>query len=262
MSESFILRDRDDTVLVRDPKPEPRWKPALHSGAEVEPFRTRWRGGRLYIPDDRELLRRVYKSGFDLQRYERPKLFLRQTGDQLVSARDRHGLLCLNNVHILASKTGPPIDLRFLCGLLLSETMQRYYQAIALEAGRPLAQVDLATVRTLPYPCDANGAPYGICLEPQQELQIAQQIGERIDAALEARRTGEVVSILREAIGYEQVGRVLVTAAICRLVEILENQRDPASGEETKTALDIGIALLFGIDMDTSVPEAGTPAEV
>jgi len=132
---------------------------ALHSGAEVEPFRVRWRGGAVYIPENRDDLRKIYKSGFDLDRYRGEKVLLRQTGDRLVAARDRSGLFCLNNVHILTAGVSPRVDLRFLCGLLMSESVQRYYQIVALETGRPLAQVDLVTLQTLPFPCDRSGCP-------------------------------------------------------------------------------------------------------
>jgi hypothetical protein len=81
---AFILKDRRGQVVHRDPDPKDRWSAALHSGAEVEPFRARWRGGAVYIPEDRGELRGITKSGFDL---EGDRVLLRQA-DVAWSSRD------------------------------------------------------------------------------------------------------------------------------------------------------------------------------
>lgn len=254
----FVLRDRSDDVLVRDPNPGPRWKRALHSGAEVGPFAVKWRGGTLYIPEQYDLLRKIYKSGFALDRYAGPKVFLRQTGDRLVAARDSEGLLCLNNVHILTSLEDTRIDMRFLCGLLLSETIQNYYQAIALEAGRPLAQVDLATVRTLPYPCDLGYAPYGEQAVDPEALYLAESVADSIDQTFTQDASSDPVhpvladSVLAQSPAdtdeISRQKRIKATAFVCRVVEILEGASSPAPKRETRKLLDSAVRVLFGLD--------------
>jgi hypothetical protein len=251
----YVLRDRSDDVLIRDPNPGDRWRAALHSGAEVDPFHVRWRGGALYIPEQHDLRRKIYKSGFDLERYAGPKVFLRQTGDHLVAARDGKGLFCLNNVHILTARDDPKIDMRFLCGFLLSDAVQRYYQAIALEAGRPLAQVDLATVRTLPFACDLDGVPYGELPESGESGRVKDDAFRMVDQAVSDRQSDRLLaSVLRSVRdpgwqGSGEVDRIQVTAIICRIVEILEDGRGQAAARhEARELLDRVVEIMFGLD--------------
>jgi methylase of polypeptide subunit release factors len=243
----FVLLDRSGKEILRDAAAGRRWRPALHSGAEVEAFRTRWRGGTLYVPEDYEILRKVYKSGFDIERYAGPKVLLRQTGDRMVAARDLRGFLCLNNVHILTVRDDADVDLRFVCGLLLSETMQRYYQVIALEAGRPLAQVDLVTVRSLPYPCDRSGEPFGQALPPSRLPRAAAAVVRAMEDGVRGRRTADALDPVERALGGERDGgvRAIATAAVCRLVEILESEPAPETDRTARETLDGVIALLF-----------------
>lgn len=244
---AFVLRDRDGQEIVRDAATGRRWRSALHSGAEVEEFHTRWRGGTLYVPDDYETLRKVYKSGFDIERYASSKILLRQTGDRMVASRDLRGLLCLNNVHILTARDDADIDLRFVCGLLLSETMQRYYQVIALEAGRPLAQVDLVTVRSLPYPCDRIGEPFGQILPPSRMPRAAGAVLRAMEEGVRGHRTADALDPVERSLSGSRDGgaRAVATAAVCRLVEILEGEPSPELASSAREALDGVIALLF-----------------
>lgn len=234
----FVLGNRQGAIVFRDPDPAGRWLPALQSGAEVEPYKARWRGGALYIPADRDGLRKVYKSGFDLERYAGSKLFLRQTGDRLVAARDLRNFYCLNNVHILSARSDPGIDLRFLCGLLMSDPIQRYYQIVALEAGRPLAQVDLATVETLPVPCDAGGAPYGSGTAARAG-DSRDDLRRRIADIVDAGRAVPVADLARDA--------DLAGGLVCRLVERLEETEDEQSRRALQETLDRVIYALFGM---------------
>ncbi|MBD3163294.1 MAG: N-6 DNA methylase [Candidatus Eisenbacteria bacterium] len=250
--ETFVLRDRSGVTQYRDPNPARSWKPALHSGAEVEPFLVRWKGGRLYVPDDPERLRTVYKSGFDLRRYVQSKILLRQTGDRLIAARDTTGFFCLNNVHILNSGEQPEVDLRFVCGLLMSEPIQSYYQAVALETGRPLAQVDLATLRTLPYPSDRRGDPYGRVIAPADRDARAAEAEELVDPALQRGEPEPIFRAMRAARAAGDTDRI--TAAVARVVEILEEEAPEIDGDGAKRALDGAMRALFGMDENGRSP--------
>ncbi|MFB3909757.1 MAG: Eco57I restriction-modification methylase domain-containing protein [Candidatus Eisenbacteria bacterium] len=282
----FVLRDRAGRLILSDPDPSGRWRPALRSGSEVEPFRTRWRGGMLYVPDDHETLRKVYKSGFDLERYAADKVLLRQTGDRLVAARDDTGLLCLNNVHILGSRGSPPIDPRFLCGLLMSEPMERYYQIIALEAGRPLAQVDLVTVQSLPYPADPSGAPYGaVPRSGGKGSRGGAKVAARVEELLRAGKADGVIALLERSLGGSGAGvggagavgdgageaggatsssaagsggssdakaRDEATILVATIVTFLETAEEPAARKTGTDALDGSIRLLFRVPQANS----------
>ncbi len=136
------LRGRDS--IVADARRGPCWRPGIDSGADVQPYRVRYRGKFLNFDP------RVLKSGFRDARYEAPKLLLRQTGDSLVCAYDADGLYCLNNVHVGNAKAGG-LDVRLVAAILNSALMNRYYRLISLEAGRALAQIDLDVVEDLPF---------------------------------------------------------------------------------------------------------------
>jgi methylase of polypeptide subunit release factors len=250
----FVLHDRAKRIVLRDPDPSTRWRPALHSGAEVEPFQVRWRGGCVYVPDDRDTRRLVYKSGFDVERYLGPKLFLRQTGDRIVAAREDQGLFCLNNVHILTPCGAQTIELRFLLGLLMSAPMQRYYQIVALEAGRPLAQVDLATVRTLPYPCDLDGEPYGQAIHPSRDTRsVIALFHHRMEESLTSGRIDDIIHIAHDAdIEMDGMGGVIsrrdrTTLTIAHLVAVLERSEETPGTPAAHRALDRLVGVLFGL---------------
>jgi hypothetical protein len=91
----------------------------------------------------------VIKSGLGKVDYQQKKLLIRQTGDRIVSAVDRNGLLVLNNIHVGIAKHNN-VNLESLSEYLNSNEMCLYYQAVTLEANRPMAQTDLETLRELP----------------------------------------------------------------------------------------------------------------
>jgi hypothetical protein len=175
------------------------WRPALLGGSEVTPFTLRWRGGYLYWPGDREALPAVYKSGFDQARYEGVKLFLRQTGDRLIAAVDREGLLCLNNLHLVGSRPVPGIPPAVLGAILLSGPIQHAYRISSLESSRPLAQVDLKIVEELPYPADAAGLPAGAAPLPSRSTPAGRRLLRRIERGLSEPATGDLLSLAEAA---------------------------------------------------------------
>src|SRR5262249_3149201 len=81
-------------AIVAESRRGPSWRPGSDSGADVLPYRARYRGKFLNFAPP------ALKSGFREARYDAPKLLLRQTGDALVAAYDPDGLYCLNNVHV------------------------------------------------------------------------------------------------------------------------------------------------------------------
>jgi hypothetical protein len=175
------------------------WRPALQGGGEVVPFAVRWHGGHLYWPGPRENLSAVYKSGFDLSRYEGTKVFLRQTGDRLIAAVDRDRLLCLNNLHLVGSRAQPGIPPAILVAMLLSGPVQRAYRISSLEVSRPLAQVDLEMVGELPYPSDAAGLPAGAGPLPLRSSPAGRRLLRRIERGLAEPDSGDLVALAETA---------------------------------------------------------------
>ena len=94
--------------------------------------------------------RGIYKSGYDVEKYENPKLFVNQTGYDLKACYDDRGFYCLNNLHI-AYPVHDHTDLRFYAALLNSRILNFYYKIMSMEHGRALAQTDIDFLLQLPH---------------------------------------------------------------------------------------------------------------
>ena len=234
----FVLRDRRGREVHQDLEATKRWQPALLSGSEVTPYRVEWQGGRVYLPEDRNQLSAIYKSGFDLERYRRPKVFLRQTGDHLVAALDRDGLLCMNNLHLLGGSEASGASPLLLLGLLMSRPIQRTYRIFALEGARPLAQVDLKTVESLPYPIDAEGSPVGAGPPPPRTHPKSRALIRVVDRAIEAGSADRLLEIAAKASrvasapfeGGPLTGRNVLTLLLLHLLE--RREREAGAGAD------------------------------
>ncbi|MCH8828456.1 MAG: Eco57I restriction-modification methylase domain-containing protein [Planctomycetes bacterium] len=162
-----------------------KWKRGLISGSQVKPFRVEWRGHYLHID-----CRLLFAGGWDAALIERPKILIRQTGDSLIAAVDTGKHYHLNNLHALIPFTAD-VSLPFLCAVLNSRMMNRYYHLITLEKGRALAQTDIETLDRLPigFPAD-------------ELVQRIEQLSLRPDV-LEARE--EIESLVENC--YDPDGR-------------------------------------------------------
>ncbi|MFC1513873.1 Eco57I restriction-modification methylase domain-containing protein [candidate division KSB1 bacterium] len=98
-----------------------------------------------YIKHDRKL----YKSGYDVEKYLNPKIFVNQTGYILKSCFDGMGFFCLNNIHV-----GYPVskeaEMRFYSALFNSKVLDFYYKTVSMESGRALAQTDIDILQNIP----------------------------------------------------------------------------------------------------------------
>jgi adenine-specific DNA-methyltransferase len=110
----------------------------------VTPYRVEWKGHYLHIDSDL-----LFAGGWDPSIVERPKIMIRQTGDSIIAAVDYDRLYHLNNTHSLAP-IGASVSLLYLCAVLNSRLMNRYYHLISLEKGRAMAQTDIETVDLIP----------------------------------------------------------------------------------------------------------------
>lgn len=107
------------------------------------------------------------------------KIVMRQTGDSLIAAIDRDKFLCMNNMHVLV-----PIDHRtdlyYYLGLLNSDLMNWYYQALNPEMGEALAEVKKTNVERLAVPPIPNAY--------QESISSAAKAIEKNILALRAAR--------------------------------------------------------------------------
>ncbi len=143
-SSGLIGRSGRESLIASGPETRYCGR-ALLSGRAVERFRVRYAGADTgWIDADPGKI----KSGLGNIDYRKPKLLLRQTGDELIAAVDREGFFCLNNLHVGIPKEGIPPE--FPEGLLNSRLLNRVYRILAGETGRALPQVDIDLVETLP----------------------------------------------------------------------------------------------------------------
>jgi hypothetical protein len=130
--------------IIADKQVEKSWKKGIISGAQVYPYMVKWEGHYLNI--DKKLL---WAGGWDSNIVENPKIMIRQTSDSLIAGIDMEGIYHLNNVHSL-SILKENISLEYICAILNSKLMNKFYQLISLERGRTMAQTDIDVLETLP----------------------------------------------------------------------------------------------------------------
>ena len=143
---SGIIGKYGKKSIIANTLPDERgmWKKGITSGKSIRTNeKIIWQ--HEYINCDPDLI----KSGLGKIDYQQPKILIRQTGDRIIAAVDRDKLIVLNNVHAAVSKTDS-LDLERLTAYLNSREMLLYYQAVTLENNRPMAQIDLETLRELP----------------------------------------------------------------------------------------------------------------
>jgi len=123
----------------------PTWKKGIISGSQVGEYSVEWKGHHINIR--RDLL---FAGGWNPAIIERPKIMIRQTGDSIIAGIDLNNLYHLNNVHSL-HLVDPSASLTYICVLLNSRLMNRYYHLVSLEHNRTMAQTDIETLELLPY---------------------------------------------------------------------------------------------------------------
>ncbi|BCT55303.1 Eco57I restriction-modification methylase domain-containing protein [Dehalococcoides mccartyi] len=162
----------------------PTWKKGIVSGGQVRRYCVEWKGHFLNI--DGNLL---FSGGWDKNIVENPKIMIRQTGDSIIAGIDLSNLYHLNNVHSL-HLTSTNVSLSYICALLNSRLMNRYYHLISLEYKRTMAQTDIETLELLPY------------REPDREiLQRIDSLFLRID---DIDSQNEIERILERVYGLDQ----------------------------------------------------------
>lgn len=129
---------------IQNPEPKEGYSLGITSGSEFGRYWIICRGNYLStIPNE-------IKSGLSSVDYKVPKLFLRQTGDSIITHLDEKGLLALNNAHIGNFLIPNLVCKKFILALLNSKLYTRIYQILSLEKGRAMAQIDIDFLELLP----------------------------------------------------------------------------------------------------------------
>ena len=196
-SSGLIGVDGQDTIVHRSQQND-KWLPGIISGSEVKRY--------CVCPDGYYILydKNHIKSGYDCVDYFSEKLLMRQTGDCLICAIDRSGLLALNNVHV-----GNLLDARhsllYIEALMNSSLLNFYYRAISLETGRAMAQTDIETLETLPIKDCADGQSGQIVRLAETMHSLCSQGREASGNAINAAELQECQDRINELV-YEIYG--------------------------------------------------------
>lgn len=174
---SGLIGKKGKNTIASDAKRSGMWLPGILSGGDVHRFIVQASGAYILFNKDH------IKSGYDCVDYAAPKLFLRQTGDSLICAYDATGLLCLNNVHVGNGKC-QNTNLKFICGLLNSKLLKFFYQAISLEVGRVMPQIDIESLDDMPIKQDQHIEPQIACLVDECITSLASEHQEKTGSAV------------------------------------------------------------------------------
>jgi adenine-specific DNA-methyltransferase len=85
-----------------------------------------------------------YGANFDAKE----KIVIRQTGDSLIAALDTDQFVCMNNMHVIHSKSNE-FNLKYILGLINSNLLNFYYHSLNPEKGEALAEVKKENVEKL-----------------------------------------------------------------------------------------------------------------
>jgi hypothetical protein len=140
---SGLIGKNGQKSIISDTKKGEKWLKGIISGSEINKYVIFPKGN--YILYDKAKI----KSGYECVNYFKEKLFMRQTGDSLICAYDKDGLLALNNVHI-GNLIDANYSLKYITAIINSRLLNFYYKTISLETGRVMAQTDIETIEALP----------------------------------------------------------------------------------------------------------------
>ncbi|MBL7179878.1 MAG: N-6 DNA methylase [Desulfobacterales bacterium] len=118
------------------------YRPLLR-GRDIEKFVVKWEGNR-WINYGDWLAEPRYTANFDAKE----KIVIRQTGDSLIATLDIDQFVCMNNMHVIHSKSNE-FNLKYILGLINSNLLNFYYQSLNPEKGEALAEVKKENVEKL-----------------------------------------------------------------------------------------------------------------
>ena len=140
MSSGIISRRGKESIIAEVPGPDR--VPGIVYGREIHPFELRREGFFLNIAPEN------IKSDLNHHRFSGAKIFLRQTGFQLIAAVSEEKLYALNNCHVGVAAGDFP--LHTLAALLNSAPMNFLYRFLSGERNRNMAQIDIDLLNELP----------------------------------------------------------------------------------------------------------------
>ncbi|MCB9487567.1 MAG: N-6 DNA methylase [Deltaproteobacteria bacterium] len=148
---SGLIGRQGRSSILHEAAADDSYAPVIESGRQLAPFRVEWTGR--YVRREAS----VYKSGYRPEMYAAAKVLVNQTGEEPRAAVDREGYFAFNSLHVGNVAEGvEKAALNFVAGVLNSRVGRALYRMHAMETGRPLAQIDIDLLESLPMPrgCD------------------------------------------------------------------------------------------------------------
>jgi type I restriction-modification system DNA methylase subunit len=125
-SLSFGLKTGDDNLFLGMIKKSNQYKPLLR-GANIHRYEETFLGEYVwYVPDKMTEHRRTARPGI-AERFEQPKILIRDTGGGLEGTYD-HESFYVKDVLIVEHSLKDTFSLKYLCGILNSRLMKFYYE--------------------------------------------------------------------------------------------------------------------------------------
>jgi len=128
-------------------KIDDKWERGLISGGQIGRYRLNYNGDFIFVHKNLDIL----WGGFNRDRYEQEKLFMRKTGDGIIATYDDGFLFCLDHLHTISMMKEDSHSLKYTLALLNSKLLNYVHRAISLEFKRAMAQIDTDMIKDLPF---------------------------------------------------------------------------------------------------------------
>jgi hypothetical protein len=161
--------------------------------------------------------------------FNKPKILIRQTGDHIVAAIDKHtGYFCIDSVNVAQVKIEHHNKLHYFTALLNSSLLDFYYREISQERGRVLAQVKPSRIKALP-----------ICIGDKATQNQIVRLAKQIESQLMSNIDADVSDLKREIdkLVYTLYGLTPAEIALIEGRELSEEKERPQSPLPTTEAV-------------------------
>jgi len=164
------------------------YRPLLR-GKDIVKYLIEWPSDR-WIKFGDNLAAPRYGANFDAKE----KIVIRQTGDSLIAALDTDQFVCMNNMHVIHSKSDE-FHLKYILGLINSNLLNFYYHSLNPEMGEALAEVKKENVEKLIIKKASETKKKGIIGLVDKVLTINKSNPSADTTAIEAEIDGRVAHL-------------------------------------------------------------------
>jgi adenine-specific DNA-methyltransferase len=163
---------------------------------EIARFRLTWGGKWVnYNPAAIDREAGEYANLGHPEYFERPKVFVRRTGDYVMAALDRKGFFASNNLFVVLPKQSQcSLSLEALTGILNSSLMTWFFRAIQPRVGKLFAELKINQLHQFPLPPLSLHAKANETLSPLVDAIMAiKERTEQADTSAWERQIDELV---------------------------------------------------------------------